>query len=234
METDYAKSDYWVADVIVIEVEDVPTTFDSVGLLYNNPSQTSGSVKRVESYNSESENPRIDMILDNGDFDWAPRYNGSWVYEIDEDKIEDGDLYANDLDEITENYNAKGIYAGIVSRIKAVNTRGGYIDVLIPGSDYVYPVRDAGDYVSAKTDSISVTNDELFAITSKNGADDIQTNTRSLRMTEGAKDDRLEEEHRVLWVEDKDGHVAFVIDVDFVDDSQKTPNWLGGNTAASL
>ena len=59
------------------------------------PSQTSGSVKRLETYNSESENPRIDMILDSGSFDWAPRYNGSWVYEIDEDKIEDGDLYAN-------------------------------------------------------------------------------------------------------------------------------------------
>ena len=47
-------------------------------------------------------------------------------------------------------------------------------------------------------------------------------------MTAGAKDDRLEEGHRILWVEDKDGHVAFVIDVDFADGSQQTPDWLGG------
>ncbi|MCI8420440.1 MAG: hypothetical protein HFF79_08075, partial [Oscillospiraceae bacterium] len=227
IESDYNKSDYWVADVIVIEVSNIDAIYDSVGVFYNNPSQTSGNVKRIETLNTESENPEIEMVLDGGRWDWHPRDNGNWAYEIDENEVKDGVLYADSVKEIDKNYNAKGLYAGTVTRMRDIKDRGGYIDVLMSGTTELSALKAAdGKPVPAWTRGISVNNDILFAIGATNGASGANTTTRSLRVTYNAITNRLEEQHRIIWGEDKDGHVAFVIDVDFRDGDWCAPSWL--------
>ena len=45
--------DYWVADVIVIEVSGLEHAFDSISLMYSNPFETSSSVRWIDSLNNK-------------------------------------------------------------------------------------------------------------------------------------------------------------------------------------
>ena len=122
-ESDSNKKDYWVADVIVIEVDNYDKAYESISLGYYNPYQTSGRVQAISSLNSETEKAAVDMIpTDNS---WGSQWKDEGFYEVADSKMDGEDLMADTIRKITwdadnggDNFSQFGIYAGYVRRVE--------------------------------------------------------------------------------------------------------------------
>ena len=146
--------DYWVADVIVIEVSGLEHAFDSISLMYSNPFEMSSSVRWIDSLNNKWKvyQPDSDKLAEmqvvpssvknpnNPDGGWG---NQAWYgndygfYGLKQVELqEEGELTAEVVELITKDYNKYGIYAGTVQRIKGILNSSGYIDVDLSGNPY--------------------------------------------------------------------------------------------------
>ena len=145
--------DYWVADVIVIEVRDLEYAYDSISLMYSNPFETSSSVRWIDSLNNKwkvyqpdsdklAEMQVIPSEVSNNDPNtgWG---NHAWYgddygfYGLKQAELqEEGELTAKIVELITKDYNKYGIYAGTVQRIKGILNSSGYIDIDRSGRAY--------------------------------------------------------------------------------------------------
>ncbi len=146
--------DYWVADVIVIEVSGLEHAFDSISLMYSNPFEMSSSVRWIDSLNNKWKvyQPDSDKLAEmqvvpssvknpnNPDGGWG---NQAWYgndygfYGLKQVELqEEGELTAKVVELITKDYNKYGIYAGTVQRIKGILNSSGYIDVDLSGNPY--------------------------------------------------------------------------------------------------
>jgi hypothetical protein len=126
---DSSSKDYWVADVIVIEVKKLDQAYDSISLAYYNPSKTSGDVKYLDTLNNKVDDVETQVVP--GTEGWSGQFISYGFYELynTEEKSE-GVLSAASIDLIEKgDYNKHGIYAGTIDRINAINSRGGYIEV---------------------------------------------------------------------------------------------------------
>ena len=145
--------DYWVADVIVIEVSGLEHAFDSISLMYSNPFETSSSVRWIDSLNNKWKvyQPDSDKLAemqvvpssvvnndpDNGWGNHAWRGDDYGFYGLKQVELqEEGELTAKVVELITKDYNKYGIYAGTVQRIKGILNSSGYIDVDLSGNPY--------------------------------------------------------------------------------------------------
>ena len=150
--TSYAEDgrDYWVADVIVIEVNGLVNNYESISLMYYNPWETSNSVRYVSSLNNEwtalqpdyEGQAKMDVVPEGSgsQFTWG---NSSWnetnygFYKLFNTELEtEGTLKAGSVEQIEDNWNDHGIYAGTVQRIKGILNSSGYIDVDTQGRSY--------------------------------------------------------------------------------------------------
>ena len=145
--------DYWVADVIVIEVSGLEYDFDSISLMYSNPFETSSSVRWIDSLNNKWKvyQPDSDKLAEMqvvpsevvssgantgwGNLPWTGNDYG--FYGLKQVELqEEGELTAEVVELITKDYNKYGIYAGTVQRIKGILNSSGYIDVDLSGNPY--------------------------------------------------------------------------------------------------
>ena len=145
---DVNDADYWIADVIVIEVNRLSYDFDSISLMYYNPFENNGSTRYVDSLNNqwvayENANPMMQVVPtsvvnSSATVSWG---NSTWnrgttaansdygFYKLYRtQKQSEGVLSATDIEKITDNWNAYGIWAGYVTRVAGLTTSG-YIDV---------------------------------------------------------------------------------------------------------
>ena len=139
--------DYWVADVIVLEVNGLSYGWDSVSLMYYNPYQTVNSVRYVNSLNNEWQalqpefdgKAKMDVVPEstNGQNGASVTWgNHAWTrdaygfYELYNTELEtEGTLTATDVRKIVYGeYNDHGIYAGTVARMNKL-IASGYIDI---------------------------------------------------------------------------------------------------------
>ena len=145
--------DYWVADVIVIEVRDLEYAYDSISLMYSNPFETSSSVRWIDSLNNkwkvyQPDSDKLaemqvipsDVINNDPNTGWG---NHAWYgddygfYGLKQAELqEEGELTAKIVELITKDYNKYGIYAGTVQRIKGILNSSGYIDIDRSGRYY--------------------------------------------------------------------------------------------------
>ncbi len=145
--------DYWVADVIVIEVRDLEYAYDSISLMYSNPFETSSSVRWIDSLNNkwkvyQPDSDKLaemqvipsDVINNDPNTGWG---NHAWYgddygfYGLKQAELqEEGELTAKIVELITKDYNKYGIYAGTVQRIKGILNSSGYIDIDRSGRAY--------------------------------------------------------------------------------------------------
>ena len=142
---DQDSRDYWVADVIVIEVNDIASDFDSISLMYYNPNENFNSVRYIKSLNDswrslqpDYENKAMmDVVPSNvsgggssawGNHSWtAGDYGFYFLYNTDLQS--EGSLTAGNAKKVVRGeYNKNGIFAATVSRIEEL-VSSNYIDV---------------------------------------------------------------------------------------------------------
>ena len=235
--SDSKSNDYWVADVIVIEVSRIARVYDSIALPYYNVSQTSDRssmaqetkatdrVRLLNTLNSESAEPMIDMIPTSSS--WGNQLTGWRFYQVDENAIENGVLVADAIDEIRwtadpsdgwdDDYSDYGIYAGVITRgADLIN----YVEINLNGETDYY-----------KTERVPVTNSDnaIYAIHSNRGSDTASATAEPINMRPNSdRTDLLTEGDQVIYVLDKDGDLAFMVNVSYVSSSGSrwAPVWL--------
>ena len=220
--------DYWVADVIVIEVDALEYSYDSISLMYYNPRETSGSVRYVNSLNNEwralqpdsDEKAKITVIPDStnesgaytgwGNTSWSTDAYGFYTL-YNTEMNENSDLVAADAQMITKEWNSYGIYAGTIRRTERL-VDSGYIDIdtmgrtnLAKDDQYVLPyfVGDAPFYRVTETNASDIT------LTPVNKYSDVQ----------------LDDEVIIVYNKAKNT-VAYVVDLGYRKDSYTAPSWM--------
>ncbi|MDE7011554.1 MAG: hypothetical protein K2O93_10100, partial [Oscillospiraceae bacterium] len=219
-ESDSNKKDYWVADVIVIEVDNYDKAYESISLGYYNPYQTSGRVQAISSLNSETEKAAVDMIpTDNS---WGSQWKDEGFYEVADSKMDGEDLMADTIRKITwdadnggDNFSQFGIYAGYVRRVEEVNERGRYIDV-----------NEVSDDTTDDSYRLKTAGAELFAIGAGSNGTGSVVRYEELHLANTDARSDIKSGHKALWVKNIDGDVAFIVDVSYTDGSWKAPQWL--------
>ncbi len=215
--------DYWVADVIVIEVSGLEHAFDSISLMYSNPFEMSSSVRWIDSLNNKWKvyQPDSDKLAEmqvvpssvknpnNPDGGWG---NQAWYgndygfYGLKQVELqEEGELTAEVVELITKDYNKYGIYAGTVQRIKGILNSSGYIDVDLSGNPYNGTLVD---YPNVK--HITARNVPVYRIDG-NSAD-------GLTLSESDAYNEVYLGDQIIWVceqgsADKFDKVAFIVDL---------------------
>lgn len=214
--------DYWVADVIVIEVSGLEHAFDSISLMYSNPFETSSSVRWIDSLNNKWKvyQPDSDKLAemqvvpssvvnndpDNGWGNHAWRGDDYGFYGLKQVELqEEGELTAKVVELITKDYNKYGIYAGTVQRIKGILNSSGYIDVDLSGNPYNGTLVD---YPNVK--HITARNVPVYRIDG-NSAD-------GLTLSESDAYNEVYLGDQIIWVceqgsADNFGKVAFIVDL---------------------
>ncbi len=166
---DQNGQDYWVADVIVIEVDEVAYDYDNIALMYYNPWETSGQVRNVNSLNNSwrtlqpdyTDLAKIDVVpartsingayVTWGNTPWTSASYGFYrLYGTEPTSETNGNMTAADAKMITADWNKFGIYAGTVKRVTEILSTSGYIDidlgngnvkhVTVNGSNFKTPV----------------------------------------------------------------------------------------------
>ena len=214
--------DYWVADVIVIEVSGLEHAFDSISLMYSNPFETSSSVRWIDSLNNKWKvyQPDSDKLAemqvvpssvvnndpDNGWGNHAWRGDDYGFYGLKQVELqEEGELTAKVVELITKDYNKYGIYAGTVQRIRGILNSSGYIDVDLSGNPYNGTLVD---YPNVK--HITARNVPVYRIDG-NSAD-------GLTLSESDAYNEVYLGDQIIWVceqgsADKFDKVAFIVDL---------------------
>ena len=128
-EADNNARDYWVADVIVIEVDRWDGEVDNISLVFDNYQQTSQRVRYLDTLTTKYEGVEAHVIPDGEEWgiQWSERQYG--FYELRDTEKDGEELKASSIRVIDHDFNSYGIYAGVVTRVDAVSGRGGYIDV---------------------------------------------------------------------------------------------------------
>ena len=221
--------DYWVGDVIVIETSTIDKSWDSISLAYANPYETSGATQYFNSLNSEwrtyqpdsDELAKIGLVPD--DYGWTNGTNlsGRAFYEVYGTDYENGELVAA-IAKITKDWNDHGIYAGTVRRTRSLTMGNGYIDVdtlgrsnLIYDDSFVKPIDVDYDYEVP-----------FYRLSGNWDANEIEF------ATDWTDPSGIQAGDEIIWVTDKDGDVAFVVDLGYRTDKQmggdeyKAPTWL--------
>lgn len=180
--SDKAGEPYWVADVIVYEVEKMDdTNADHIALAYYTQERISGTVQRLKTLDSKYTPIMEDLVPTNKAWNaelgqWGRDWDGYGFYTLYNTTApaEEGDpITARKIEKIGEgNYNKNGIFAGTVIREVKVTDRGDYIVVELDAAG------------GTRTVEVEIT-DKVFAIesgTSWDGKWDNEYNTaRQLR-----------------------------------------------------
>ena len=220
-EADSNARDYWVADVIVIEVNGWNGDVDNISLVFDNFQQTSQRVKFLDTLTTKYEGVNAHVIP--GDGEWGTRWQDiDFGFYMLLDAEKDGDeLVADDIKEIKSNFAKYGIKAGVVTRVDEVSSRGGYIDV------------DLHDADNSITRDISVDNGRAYLPDDRNAvyAIDGSEAVDGLHVSNNDNGD-LRVGDQIIWVEKADDSktVYFIVVVSDKADSHKhdwnSPAWL--------
>jgi hypothetical protein len=124
---DQNLADYWVANVVVIEYSGDNDSFSSVSLAYYNPFKTVGEVKYLDTLNSKSEDPAIEIVP--AKETWNGQFTTLGFYRLYDTTTENGVITVPKMDIVTSNYAGSYIYGATVDRYNEVTTRGGYVVV---------------------------------------------------------------------------------------------------------
>ena len=222
--------DYWVGDVIVIETSAIDKSWDSISLAYANPYENSGAVRYLSTLNSEwrtyqpdsDELAKIGLVPSDSNWNWGNSATpGHAFYEVYGTDYENGELAAA-ITEITKDWNDHGIYAGTVRRTRSLTMGNGYIDVdtlgrnnLIYDDSFVKPIDVDYDYEVP-----------FYRISGDWDANEIEF------ATDWTDRSGVQEGDEIIWVTDKDGDVAFVVDLgsrtkaEMGGDAYTAPSWL--------
>ncbi len=200
---------YWVADVIVFEVEswnDAAKT--SVALAYYTPSRTSGDVQQVNTINSKY---GLTTLIPGGKawsadkWQWGKNWDGYGFYELwDETEPADGVMSA-DIARIQNakandrNYGKNNIHAGVVVREAYLAGNGYYIDVDTSWMPGISP--RAGD--DENVVSIEIT-DKVYSVTTDNTHQGYwyDYNVAELLRYKNTNNSQVKAGDRVIWVGD--------------------------------
>ena len=214
--TDRHGRDYWVANVIVIEVNK-EFNYDSVVMAWANPSQA--SYQAVAQANGQkamsvvdSENAKIDTLIPDYT-SWNTMWTNYGFYGVFDSAERDANTLTGGIDRLGENgvrYNDNGVYAGTVQRRAEISgSRAGYIDIY-----------DGNNY---KT-NVYVGDARIFAVgyTSSTAKYPTLNSVPSYReLTNGDE---------IIYVENAKGDISFIIDTQYYanDSDSKTydATWL--------
>ncbi|MCI8420645.1 MAG: hypothetical protein HFF79_09160, partial [Oscillospiraceae bacterium] len=213
-EYDNNEYDYWVANVIVIEVKGQIGDVDNISLAFSNYKQTTQRVKFLDTLTTKYEGVNAHVIPDGAD--WGPRWEDYGFYKLYDTEKDGDELLADDIVRINRGeYNTNGIYAGVVTRVDKVSGRGGYIDVDLHDANNssitreAVTVKDGAAYLPSSMQYIyAIDGDEAvddLTVTSKNNGD-VRTGDHIIWVT---KTDDAKTTYYIVVVSDKndnDGH----------------------------
>ena len=213
-EYDNNEYDYWVANVIVIEVKGQIGDVDNISLAFSNYKQTTQRVKFLDTLTTKYEGVNAHVIPDGAD--WGPRWEDYGFYKLYDTEKDGDELLADDIVRIKNGeYNTNGIYAGVVTRVDKVSGRGGYIDVDLHDANNssitreAVTVKDGAAYLPSSMQYIyAIDGDEAvddLTVTSKNNGD-VRTGDHIIWVT---KTDDAKTTYYIVVVSDKndnDGH----------------------------
>ena len=210
---DRENRDYWVANVIVIEVNK-EFNYDSVVMAWANPSQA--SYQAVAQANGQkamsvvdSENTSIDTLIPDY-ISWNTMWTNYGFYGVYDSAERDANTLTGSIDPLGVNgvgYNDNGVYAGTVQRESVISgSRAGYIDIF--------------DGVNYKT-NLYVGDARIYAV----GYSSSTANYPTLKELRSYKE--LTNNDKIIYVENAKGDISFIVDVSHVVDSKWVPaSWL--------
>ena len=210
---DRDSRDYWVANVIVIEVNK-EFNYDSVVMAWANPSQSSRqAVAQANGQKAmsvvDSENTSIDTLIPEY-YNWNTQWTNYGFYGVYDSAERDANTLTGSIDRLGVNgvgYNDNGVYAGTVQRESVISgSRAGYIDIF--------------DGVNYKT-NLYVGDARIYAV----GYSSSTANYPTLKELRSYKE--LTNNDKIIYVENAKGDISFIVDVSHVVDSKWVPaSWL--------
>ncbi len=217
---DVGKRDYWVADVIVIETKDVVQPYDSMSLIYNNPSKTSGQVRDLEALDSQTKDPSVTLVPKD-----KKSWPGQWsdqddygFYELYETEVNEPSITAGSIEgKLTENYNAHGIFAATVTRDVRVQAEGDY--VMVHKGDNSNPTTTDTTEFKLATGEVPV-----YAVWS----DDWNRSYPTWTLVSDLTMDSIEAGDEIIYVKDKGGDVKYIVITNYnthIDDHDWADGW---------
>ena len=235
---DQASRDYWVADVIVIEVNNIGSDFDSISLMYYNPNENFNSIRYVKSLNDDWRSLQPDYenkammdvvpssVSGGGSSAWG---NHSWTasdygfyFLYDTDLQSEGSLSAGNAVKVTRgDYNKYGIFAATVSRVEELYSSG-YIDVIYndgAGQQHKYLTVNSSSYetpVYRISTKLGVTSAEEITLDNDIRISDVQPGDKIIYVYKHGENGR-----QVSYIVD----IAQDINSDGVDENH-IPAWL--------
>ncbi len=218
---DVGKRDYWVADVIVIETKDVVQPYDSMSLIYNNPSKTSGQVRDLEALDSQTKDPSVTLIPKDKK-SWPGQWsaeNDYGFYELYETEVNEPSITAGSIEgKLTENYNAHGIFAATVTRDVRVQAEGDY--VMVHKGDNSNPTTTDTTEFKLATGEVPV-----YAVWSD---DWNRSNYPTWTLVSDLTMDSIEAGDEIIYVKDKGGDVKYIVITNYnthIDDHDWADGW---------
>ena len=229
---DRSGADYWVADVIVIQVNNWTTDYDSISLAFYNPYEESTRVRNLDTLNNEHSGVEATVIP--GKLSWGTEWKDYGFYRLYDTSTTDNTITAEDINviggrkgvEFPEEYEKNGIYAGTIVRRQDVNENGGYLVIDKFGGEGRIIVDEDGNETGTEANAVSIYNLDTAPVYGIDG-----TAADSLRLRDGDNSEVMERD-QIIWVEDNDGDIAFIIDItdsNYADGSSRsydTPTWL--------
>ena len=229
---DRSGADYWVADVIVIQVNNWTTDYDSISLAFYNPYEESTRVRNLDTLNNEHSGVEATVIP--GKLSWGTEWKDYGFYRLYDTSTTDNTITAEDINviggrkgvEFPEEYEKNGIFAGTIVRRQDVNENGGYLVIDKFGGEGRIIVDEDGNETGTEANAVSIYNLDTAPIYGIDG-----TAADSLRLRDGDNSEVMERD-QIIWVEDNDGDIAFIIDItdsNYADGSSRsydTPSWL--------
>ena len=155
---DVSTNSYWVANVIIIEMDHFETNFDSIALIYSNDYKVSGDVKYLQAIDNAK--GQIGIIPNN--FIWQGQFAARGFYGLSNiTATEDANIFRADVTRLygasgaragvdRENLTSYGIYYGTVRSFDGELRRSSYITVDVPTANGISTrgVRLAANYGS--------------------------------------------------------------------------------------
>jgi hypothetical protein len=210
---DSVGEDYWVADVIVIELNaDLTNTHDSIALAYYNPDQTTGTVKNLLALDNKTSDPAVNLVPTSG-YNWGTQWSTLGIYKVYGSTTDEDTITANNIDQVGSGYASVGVYAGQVHKNAVIANEGNYIDVN----------KTTAAANASNVTSVPVSNVPVYAITERT------TTTNGIANTVVAATpitiDDVEKDHHIIWVMNG-STVAYIVDLDYEVVGSTTPTAL--------